>query len=74
MQAVAFYLVLPFLYLIASLPFWALYKVSDFLYYLFLISGYRSKWYLKTLGIHSLKKIRKKLMHCAKLISATSAT
>ena len=49
MQAVAFYLVYPFLYLIASLPFWALYKVSDFLYYLFLISGYRRNVVLENL-------------------------
>lgn len=41
MQALSFYLVYPLIYLIASLPFWALYKVSDLLYYLFRISGYR---------------------------------
>jgi len=49
MQAVSFYLVYPFLYLIASLPFWALYKVSDFLYYLFLLSGYRKNVVLENL-------------------------
>jgi Kdo2-lipid IVA lauroyltransferase/acyltransferase len=43
MQALAFYLVYPLLYLLASLPFRALYKVSDVLYYLFWISGYRKK-------------------------------
>ena len=49
MQAVTFYLVYPFLYLIASLPFWALYKLSDLLYYLFLLSGYRKKVVLENL-------------------------
>jgi KDO2-lipid IV(A) lauroyltransferase len=49
MQALTFYLVYPFLYLIASLPFWAIYKVSDFLYYLFLLSGYRKKVVLENL-------------------------
>jgi KDO2-lipid IV(A) lauroyltransferase len=49
MQAVTFYLVYPILYLIASLPFWALYKLSDFLYYLFLLSGYRKKVVLENL-------------------------
>jgi Kdo2-lipid IVA lauroyltransferase/acyltransferase len=49
MQAIAFYLVYPFLYLIASLPFWALYKLSDSLYYLIRISGYRRKVALENL-------------------------
>ena len=41
MQAIAFYIVYPFLYLIASLPIWALYRLSDVAYYLFRLSGYR---------------------------------
>jgi KDO2-lipid IV(A) lauroyltransferase len=49
MQAVVFYLVYPILYLVASLPFWALYKLSDFLYYLFLLSGYRKAVVLENL-------------------------
>src|SRR5579859_7527853 len=49
MQAVTFYLVYPFLYLIASLPFWVLYKLSDLLYYLFLLSGYRRNVVLENL-------------------------
>src|SRR5580765_7027031 len=49
MQAVTFYLVYPFLYLIASLPFWALYKLSDLLYYFFWFSGYRKKVVLENL-------------------------
>lgn len=43
MSAAAFYLVYPFLYLLASLPFSVLYNVSDVLYYLFWVSGYRKK-------------------------------
>jgi KDO2-lipid IV(A) lauroyltransferase len=41
MQALSFYLVYPIIYLIASLPFSALYKLSDFLYHVLRISGYR---------------------------------
>ncbi|HCW06808.1 MAG TPA: lipid A biosynthesis acyltransferase [Cytophagales bacterium] len=41
MQAVVFYLIYPLLYLIASLPFWAMYKLSDVFYLLFWMSGYR---------------------------------
>ena len=49
MQAIAFYLVYPFIYLIASLPFRVLYKLSDLLYYLFWISGYRKKVVMENL-------------------------
>ncbi|HWA34634.1 MAG TPA: lysophospholipid acyltransferase family protein [Cyclobacteriaceae bacterium] len=41
MQAVVFYLVYPVLYLVASLPFGALYKLSDFFYLVLRLSGYR---------------------------------
>lgn len=43
MKKVIFYLLLPFIYLIASLPFPVLYKVSSFLYYILKMSGYRKK-------------------------------
>jgi KDO2-lipid IV(A) lauroyltransferase len=43
MQALSFYLTYPFVYLLASLPFPWLYRVSDFLFYLLWISGYRKK-------------------------------
>jgi Kdo2-lipid IVA lauroyltransferase/acyltransferase len=43
MQAVSFYLLYPFIFLIASLPFKALYFVSDLLYFLLRLSGYRRK-------------------------------
>ncbi len=41
MQAVVFYLVYPILYLVASLPFGILYKLSDFFSFLLRLSGYR---------------------------------
>jgi Kdo2-lipid IVA lauroyltransferase/acyltransferase len=49
MQALAFYLLYPFVYLIASLPFSILYKVSNVLYYLMRLSGYRRKVVLRNL-------------------------
>lgn len=41
MQALFFYLAYPIIYAIASLPFSVLYKVSDLLYYLVKLTGYR---------------------------------
>jgi Kdo2-lipid IVA lauroyltransferase/acyltransferase len=49
MQAVLFYIAYPFLYLIASLPFRALYLLSDGLYYILRLTGYRRKVVLKNL-------------------------
>jgi len=66
MQAVAFYLVYPFLYLIASLPFWALYKVSDILYYLFRLSGYRRNVVLENLRNSFPEKSQKEIKALAK--------
>ena len=43
MQALVFYIVYPIIYLVASLPLAVLYKVSDGLYYLLKLSGYRKK-------------------------------
>lgn len=43
MKAVVFYIIYPLLYLIASLPFRGLYFLSDMLYPLFYLSGYRKK-------------------------------
>jgi KDO2-lipid IV(A) lauroyltransferase len=41
MQAVIFYITYPFIYLVAMLPFGALYRLSDILYYILWFSGYR---------------------------------
>jgi KDO2-lipid IV(A) lauroyltransferase len=49
MQALLFYLLYPLIYLTASLPFRALYLVSDGLYALLKLSGYRRKVVLKNL-------------------------
>ncbi|HYG19537.1 MAG TPA: lipid A biosynthesis acyltransferase, partial [Ohtaekwangia sp.] len=49
MQAISFYLLYPVIYLIACLPFSLLYGVSDILYYLLRLSGYRRKVVLKNL-------------------------
>lgn len=44
MKAITYYLSLPFIYLISVLPFWLLYKVSDFLFFiLYRIIGYRKE-------------------------------
>lgn len=42
-RAISFYLLYPFIYIIASLPFWLLYRVSDFFYWLLTLSGYRKE-------------------------------
>lgn len=49
MQRVLFYLSYPFIYLVALLPFWMLYRVSDLLYFLLSLSGYRKKVVVKNL-------------------------
>ena len=49
MQAIVFYLIYPLLYIIASLPFSLLYRLSDLLYHLLSISGYRKEVVLKNL-------------------------
>ena len=42
MQAIVFYLVLPFIYLISILPFWMLYGISDLMYFfMYYIIRYR---------------------------------
>ncbi len=44
MQAALFYLFLPFIYLLSILPFWMLYGISDFLYFIiYKLVGYRKK-------------------------------
>jgi Kdo2-lipid IVA lauroyltransferase/acyltransferase len=49
MQAFLFYLAYPLIYLIASLPFRLLYKVSDFIYYIIMLTGYRKEVVKKNL-------------------------
>lgn len=50
MQAVSYYIALPFLYLISLLPFWVLYRVSDlFFVIIYYVLGYRKKVVLDNL-------------------------
>jgi Kdo2-lipid IVA lauroyltransferase/acyltransferase len=49
MQAVWFFLLYPFIYLVASMPFPALYRFSDFLYFIIRLTGYRRKVVLTNL-------------------------
>ncbi len=49
MAALSFYLLYPIIYLIASLPFWAMYLFSDFLYLLMRLTGYRREVVIKNL-------------------------
>lgn len=51
MQAIIYYISLPFIYLISILPFWLLYRVSDFLYFIiYIVIGYRKELVLKNLS------------------------
>jgi KDO2-lipid IV(A) lauroyltransferase len=50
MQAVSYYIALPFLYLISLLPFWFLYRVSDlFFVIIYYVLGYRKKVVMENL-------------------------
>jgi Kdo2-lipid IVA lauroyltransferase/acyltransferase len=49
MQAIIYYTIFPFLYMLACLPFWLLYLVSDGLYRLLLLTGYRKKVVMENL-------------------------
>jgi Kdo2-lipid IVA lauroyltransferase/acyltransferase len=49
MQAATFYLAFPFIYLLSLMPFSVLYIISDGLYYIIRLSGYRKKVILKNL-------------------------
>lgn len=50
MQAFIYYISLPFIYFISILPFWLLYRVSDFLFFLiYFVFGYRKKVVLQNL-------------------------
>ena len=50
MQAIVYYISLPFIYLISILPFWLLYRVSDLFYIIiYILLGYRKKVVVKNL-------------------------
>ena len=60
-QAISFYLIYPLIWLIASLPFWLLYRVSDFFYFLLRLSGYRRKVVLENLRASFPEKSEKEI-------------
>lgn len=66
MQRVLFYLSYPLIYLIALLPFWALYKVSDILFVLLSLSGYRRKVIVKNLKNSFPEKSEKEIQVLAR--------
>lgn len=49
LKALLFYVLYPVIYLVASLPFRALYRLSDFLYYVLNLTGYRKKVVIQNL-------------------------
>lgn len=50
MNAIIFYISIPFIYLISVLPFWLIYRISDCVYFLvYYIVGYRKKIVFKNL-------------------------
>jgi len=66
MQAVVFYLVFPILHVVTALPFRALYILSDGLYYLFWISGYRKNVVFENLQKSFPEKSEKEIRSLAK--------
>lgn len=61
MQRVLFYLFYPLLYVIALMPFWALYRLSNFFYYVLILSGYRRKVIIKNLTNSFPHKTKKEI-------------
>lgn len=66
MRALFFYLTYPFIYAIASLPFSVLYKVSDLLYHVVRLTGYRKEVILTNLR----KSFPEKSLSAIEVISA----
>ncbi len=66
MQAVGYYIALPFLYLLSLLPFWLLYRVSDlFFVILYYVLGYRKKVVMENLRNSFPEKSEKELKKIA---------
>jgi KDO2-lipid IV(A) lauroyltransferase len=67
MQAIVYYISLPFIYLISILPFWLLYGVSDFIYLIvYHIFGYRKKVVLNNLRNSFPEKSEKEINEICK--------
>jgi Kdo2-lipid IVA lauroyltransferase/acyltransferase len=71
LQALIYYITLPFIYLLSILPFWVLYLFADFLYFIFYyVLGYRKDVVLQNLrnsfpekSEAELKRLRKAFFH-----------
>jgi KDO2-lipid IV(A) lauroyltransferase len=61
MQKISFYLVYSFFWLIARLPFWALYGLSDFFFAILYLSGYRKAVILRNLTNSFPEKIKSEI-------------
>jgi Kdo2-lipid IVA lauroyltransferase/acyltransferase len=67
MQAIGYYISLPFIYFISILPFWLLYRVADFLYFLvYIVFGYRKKVVLQNLKNSFPEKSEKEINEICK--------
>lgn len=67
MQAIVYYITIPFIYLISILPFWILYRISDLLFILiFHVIGYRKKVVLKNLTNSFPEKLEGEIHQTAK--------
>ena len=62
MQAIVYYISLPFIYFVSILPFWMLYIVSDILYFIvYIIIGYRKTVVLQNLNNSFPEKSEKEI-------------
>ena len=67
MQAIIYYISLPFIYLISILPFWLLYRVSDFFYLIiYILIGYRKKIIIQNLSNSFPEKSKEEINQIAK--------
>ena len=67
MQAIIYYISLPFIYLISILPFWLLYRISDLIYLIiYYIAGYRKKIVLMNLRNSFPEKSEKEILEVSK--------
>jgi KDO2-lipid IV(A) lauroyltransferase len=67
MQAIVYYISLPFIYFISILPFWLLYRVSDFLYFIiYIVLAYRKKVVLQNLKNSFPEKSNKEINEICK--------
>ncbi|MBL4669107.1 MAG: lysophospholipid acyltransferase family protein [Flavobacteriales bacterium] len=66
-QAITYYISLPFIYLISILPFWLLYRFSDFLYFIiYFVFSYRKKVVLQNLRNSFPEKSEEEIAQIAK--------